>query len=140
LQIFFDDGSAPEVDLSSVQAQGGVFEPLRDPSRFNAVEVGPRGRTLVWRVGEDVVTFAQMRCVLWRTRRRPDQPQPNSGSRPRSTTRSTTTSPPRRTSLAVRVDLATGKADLEHQIDRIVTRVAALTVLFAALHYWSPRG
>ncbi len=63
LQIFFDDGSAPEVDLSSMLAQGGVFEPLRDPARFNAVEVGPRGRTLVWHVGKDVVDLCA--DALW---------------------------------------------------------------------------
>jgi hypothetical protein len=40
-----------------------VFEPLRDPKRFAAVEVGPRGRTLVWHVGEDVVDLCA--DALW---------------------------------------------------------------------------
>src|SRR5262249_31903225 len=36
-------------------AQGGVFAPLRDQQRFNTVEVGPAGRTILWRGGgEDV--------------------------------------------------------------------------------------
>ena len=53
VQLFFDDGSNPVVDLSPLLAQGGVFEPLRDPHRFHAAEIGPHGRTLVWRLGED---------------------------------------------------------------------------------------
>jgi hypothetical protein len=50
LQLFFDDASGPVIDLSPLLKQGGVFEPLRDPKRFAAVEVGPGGRSLVWRV------------------------------------------------------------------------------------------
>jgi hypothetical protein len=46
LLLRFDDDDRAElttlVDLSSMLAQGGVFEPLRDPSRFMAVEIGPR--------------------------------------------------------------------------------------------------
>jgi hypothetical protein len=42
-------------DLAPLLAQGGVFEPQRDPKVFEAVEVGPHGRTLVWHVGEDVI-------------------------------------------------------------------------------------
>jgi hypothetical protein len=50
LQVFFDDGSGPVIDLSPMLAQGGVFRSLRDPARFAAVEVGPRGRTLLWHI------------------------------------------------------------------------------------------
>jgi hypothetical protein len=57
LQIFFDD------DLSPILAQGGVFEPLRDFTQFAAVEVGPRGRTLLWHVGDDVVDLCA--DALW---------------------------------------------------------------------------
>jgi hypothetical protein len=56
LYLRFDDDDRPEfhdvVDLSSMLAQGGVFEPLRDPKIFRSVEIGPRGRTLIWRVGK----------------------------------------------------------------------------------------
>ena len=52
-----------EVDLSAILAQGGVFEPLRDPARFASVEIGPGGRTLLWRIGEDVVDLCA--DALW---------------------------------------------------------------------------
>ena len=55
LEFEDDDDGVALVDLSPILAQGGVFEPLRDLNRFQAVQVGPRGRTLVWRVGENVV-------------------------------------------------------------------------------------
>jgi hypothetical protein len=64
LNLGFDDGTIVLVDLSLMLAQGGVFEPLRDPVRFASVEVGPRGRTLVWHVdGEDVVDLCA--DALW---------------------------------------------------------------------------
>jgi Protein of unknown function (DUF2442) len=68
LQVCFEDGSAPVIDLSPILARGGMFEPLSGPlvehrERFAAVEVGPRGRTLVWRVGEDVVDLCA--DALW---------------------------------------------------------------------------
>jgi hypothetical protein len=70
LYLRFDDDDRPEfhdvVDLSSMVAQGGVFEPLRDPKIFLSVEIGPRGRTLVWRVGkgeDDVVDLCA--DALW---------------------------------------------------------------------------
>jgi hypothetical protein len=51
VQLGFDDETDwPVIDLSPLLAQGGVFAPLRDPARFNAVEVGPRGRSLLWRL------------------------------------------------------------------------------------------
>jgi hypothetical protein len=62
LGIHFDDGFAV-VDLSAMLAQGGVFTPLRDPARFAAVEVGPRGRSIFWQVGEDVVDLCA--DALW---------------------------------------------------------------------------
>ena len=42
------DGSESVVDLAPVLAKGGVFAFLREPAAFDAVAVGPRGRTLVW--------------------------------------------------------------------------------------------
>jgi len=63
LNLGFDDGTVVLVDLSPMLAQGGVFEPLRDPNRFAAVEIGPRGRTLVWHVGENVVDLCA--DALW---------------------------------------------------------------------------
>ena len=53
---FNDDPTKIElVDLAAILAQGGVFEPLRDPAIFAGVELGPDGRTVLWHVGEDVV-------------------------------------------------------------------------------------
>jgi Protein of unknown function (DUF2442) len=63
LQVFFDDGSRPVIDLSPMLAQGGVFAPLRDLNRFEAVEVGPHGRSLLWRIGDDVVDLCA--DALW---------------------------------------------------------------------------
>jgi hypothetical protein len=68
LQVCFEDGSAPVLDLSLILAQGGVFEPLSGPlsenrARFAAVEVGSRGRTIFWRVGEDIVDLCA--DALW---------------------------------------------------------------------------
>lgn len=48
LQVFFDDGLQPIIDLSPMLVQGGVFEPLRDPARFAAVEIADEGHALVW--------------------------------------------------------------------------------------------
>src|SRR5438477_12945469 len=55
--------------ISLILGQGGVFERLSGPlsenrARFAAVEVGPRGRTIFWRVGEDIVDL----CARTRTR------------------------------------------------------------------------
>jgi len=66
LYLGFDGaGTAGQVlvDLSPLLAQGGAFEPLRDPARFAAAEVGPGGRTLVWHIGEDVVDLSA--DALW---------------------------------------------------------------------------
>jgi hypothetical protein len=68
LQVCFGDDTAAVIDLSPILAQGGVFEPLSGPlqerrERFAAVEVGPRGRTLEWRVGEDIIDLCA--DALW---------------------------------------------------------------------------
>jgi Protein of unknown function (DUF2442) len=52
LYVHFDDGSVALIDLSPMLAQGGVFEPLRDSRLFFSVEVGPRGRSLIWKIGQ----------------------------------------------------------------------------------------
>jgi hypothetical protein len=62
LFIVFDEDDVM-VDLSPILAQGGVFEPLRDPQVFATAEVEPDGRTLFWRVGEDVVDLCA--DALW---------------------------------------------------------------------------
>jgi hypothetical protein len=49
VRLIWSDGAASEVDLGPVLARGGVFAFLSDPAAFNAVAVGARGRTLVWR-------------------------------------------------------------------------------------------
>jgi len=64
LLLSFDQGEEAVVDLSSIFAQGGVFEPLRDPKRFAAVEIGELGRTLFWREGDDDVDLCA--DALWR--------------------------------------------------------------------------
>jgi hypothetical protein len=49
LQLWFAGG--PEgivVDLSAMLASGGVFEPLRDQARWNAVEITDSYHALVW--------------------------------------------------------------------------------------------
>jgi uncharacterized protein YuzE len=70
LLLRFDDDDGPQfhnwVDLSPLLAEGGVFEPLRDPNIFQRVQIGPHGRTLIWQVGEsedDVVDLSA--DVLW---------------------------------------------------------------------------
>ena len=63
LLLGFDQGEEAVVDLSSIFAQGGVVEPVRDPKRFATVEIGERGRTLFWREGEDIVDLCA--DALW---------------------------------------------------------------------------
>jgi Protein of unknown function (DUF2442) len=63
LQLFFDDGSQPIVDLSALLAQGGVFEALRDPNVFSAAQIEPDGRTLFWQIDEDIVDLCA--DALW---------------------------------------------------------------------------
>lgn len=56
LDLAFDDGVIATVDLSTMLAIGGVFEPLRDPTRWATVAITEQGHALVWRVpgNEDV--------------------------------------------------------------------------------------
>ena len=51
------------VDLAPRLAQAGVFTPLHDFGYFASVEIGPRGRSLLWRIGEDVVDLCA--DALW---------------------------------------------------------------------------
>jgi hypothetical protein len=48
LRLTFDDGFAGEVDFSSTIAKGGIFAFLADPAAFATVQIGERGRSLVW--------------------------------------------------------------------------------------------
>jgi hypothetical protein len=87
LYLRFDDDNRPEfhdvVDLSPMLAQGGVFEPLRDPQVFLSVKIGPRGRTLVWRVGDgddDVVDLCA--DALWLMAHPDESSTPQVSARP----------------------------------------------------------
>ena len=57
LFVSFDDDDRPEfhdmVDLSSIIAQGGIFERLQDPNIFQWAKIGPDRHTLIWRVGKE---------------------------------------------------------------------------------------
>jgi Protein of unknown function (DUF2442) len=53
LRLLFDDGTAGDVDFSSMEWKG-VFEPLRDPTYFAAVRVDPEAATVVWPNGADL--------------------------------------------------------------------------------------
>jgi hypothetical protein len=61
--VQFDDDLDAVIDLSPFLAQGGVFEPLRDFQHFAAVEVGANGRSIIWRIGEDI--FDLSADTLW---------------------------------------------------------------------------
>jgi Protein of unknown function (DUF2442) len=65
IRLVWDDNSDSVVDLAPVLAKGGVFTFLTDPTAFNAVAIGARGRTLVWRdpEGDEVDLCAD---ALWR--------------------------------------------------------------------------
>ena len=52
LRITWADWSESLVDLRPLLARGGVFEVLADQARFDAVQIGERGRTLIWRDDE----------------------------------------------------------------------------------------
>jgi Protein of unknown function (DUF2442) len=52
LRITWADGSKSLIDLRPLLAKGGVFEVLADQTRFEAVRIGERGRTLIWRDDE----------------------------------------------------------------------------------------
>jgi hypothetical protein len=64
MAIEFDDDPQAVVDLTAIMGQGGVFAPLlSDPALFSAVEVDDDGRSLFWRVGEDIVDLCA--DALW---------------------------------------------------------------------------
>jgi hypothetical protein len=65
IRLVWGDGARSVVDLSPVLAKGGVFAFLTDPAAFNAVAVGPRGRTLIWHdpEGDEIDLCAD---ALWR--------------------------------------------------------------------------
>lgn len=48
VSICFDDGLEGVFDFSGWIEDGGVFEQLRDESKFAQVEVGENGRYIVW--------------------------------------------------------------------------------------------
>jgi hypothetical protein len=53
LRLLFDDGTAGDVDLSSMEWKG-VFEPLGDQAYFATVRVDPDAATVVWPNGADL--------------------------------------------------------------------------------------
>jgi len=53
LRLLFDDGTAGDVDLSSMEWKG-VFAPLRDPEYFAKVKVDTEATTVVWPNGADM--------------------------------------------------------------------------------------
>ncbi len=48
LGLVYRDGAVVIVDFAPVAAAGGVFTPLADPGFFSQVQLGPRGRFIVW--------------------------------------------------------------------------------------------
>jgi Protein of unknown function (DUF2442) len=52
-RLLFDDGTAGDVDFSSMEWTG-VFEPLHDPKYFATVKVDPEAATVVWPNGVDL--------------------------------------------------------------------------------------
>ncbi len=65
IRLVWGDGSELVVDLAPLLAKGDVFAFLADPAAFNAVTVGERGRTLIWRdpEGDEIDLCAD---ALWR--------------------------------------------------------------------------
>ena len=63
-----------EIDLSPLLAQGGSFAPLHDPRLFNTVEIGPHGRTIFWRVDDEIVDLCA--DALWLMVHPEDAPGP----------------------------------------------------------------
>jgi Protein of unknown function (DUF2442) len=53
LRLLFDDGTAGDVDLSSMECKG-VFELQRDPKYFAKVKVDSEAATIVWPNGADL--------------------------------------------------------------------------------------
>ena len=64
LRITWADQSESVISLCPLLAKGGVFEVLGDQSRFEAVQIGERGRTLIWRddAGDEIDLCAD---ALW---------------------------------------------------------------------------
>ena len=52
LALRFNDGASRRVDLS-LELEGPVFEPLRDPAYFSRVVLDPVAGTVVWPNGAD---------------------------------------------------------------------------------------
>jgi Protein of unknown function (DUF2442) len=52
VRITWADGSESVIDLRPLLTKGGVFDVLADRARFEAVQIGERGRTLIWRDDE----------------------------------------------------------------------------------------
>jgi hypothetical protein len=52
LRITWADHSESIIDLRPLLARGGVFEVLAEQRQFEAVRIGERGRTLIWRDDE----------------------------------------------------------------------------------------
>ena len=48
LRITWADRSESVIDLRPLLTKGGVFEMWSDKARFEAVQIGERGRTLIW--------------------------------------------------------------------------------------------
>ena len=48
LELTWQDGTTAIVDFQPIIDQGGVFEPLSDPSLFAQVSVAPDGRYVLW--------------------------------------------------------------------------------------------
>jgi len=68
LRVTWSDRSEAVVDLRPLLARGGVFEVLADRARFEAVRIGDRGRTLIWRddQGDEIDLCAD---ALWQMAR-----------------------------------------------------------------------
>ena len=52
LRVEFNDGVVKEVDLAK-ELWGEVFEPLKDPQRFQEVTINPETGTIEWPNGAD---------------------------------------------------------------------------------------
>jgi hypothetical protein len=48
IKLTWDDGYEGVVDLRPIIAEGEIFEPLRDPQRFSAVQVSEYGHSIYW--------------------------------------------------------------------------------------------
>lgn len=54
LRVTFDDGTEGVVDVAKLTGLKGVFEPLRDPTRFQEVRVHFELGTVYWANGADL--------------------------------------------------------------------------------------